>query len=1403
MIEWNTFDIGSDSAVNFSQVNAGAWVLNNVQATDALPSGIAGQLNANGNIIISNPLGIVVAPTGMISARTAILSSLRVDDELFGDFADGTIGDLSMYSEVGDMGAIINNGEIEGSEGVALLAKRVENHGSIISENGVVIMAAGDSAVLAEPGSDVVVKLEELTSVSSTDGGMGDVINSETGTIEAEEGQVVLAAGDIFSAVLEPVVQGGAGRVIQNGEIHADGGTDAGDTGDGGSVILTAADEVTLGADSLTTANAVVNGGGPGQPVGGNILISSPEIVTFDPDARLEAQGNGIFDIDGNRRFDLGTDEDFRGSIQIAGSYITPAMDVDLSSNGSDFTGLLTIGPFSGDMTIANGALPGIPAENTIYEEWIEDMSDAGINVDMFSPGDIIVETLSGGGDSGLQGGIGDMSFRTKFLSGGITFDTDDDITTDLGGNIFMVAGSGGITVGDIHTDVPSSDKTTDPGQIFLLTARSESAESGGDITTGSMIIDGGSKVEISAISAGNLTVNGDVISQTNQVPSDDQTVGKALICLIAVEDVVVNADIIKVDAHGKIKTNADICISAGENVDIANPATSAGDVFINAQAKTSESGSGSTADIDIVVHAGWNLENPGVDAGTIKINGALYDGTSGSDNSALPISAKASVSGTGSPAETSTSDSYSEDDPRNDNDDGSSKLWSDENKDGSATVSIEIDNSEENTPSDPVSPCVDCPVPPFLPPIPVITNPDVGSGHMNDPISGNVLENDSTPADGLTVIGFTQPSNGSVTVDENGDYIYSPDEGFVGTDTFTYTVSNDEGTEATEIVTVTVTNALPFADDGSAGGHMNDPVDGSVNFGDTPDGGAVDDLTVVITDDPDHGTLVFDPDTGEYTYTPTDTGYVGDDTFAYSVSDGQQGAAPATGEVTITLTNAGPYADNGSGAGHMGSDVSGSVNYGDTPDGQAGGEIDDLLVSIIDDPDFGTIIEFNPITGEFTYTPSDPGYVGDDTFTYAVSDGQQGADPVTGDVTVTLTNKLPVANDSSGEAHMGDDITTSFDVQDILDDFQTLPDDLTIELLGAVGGVLTTAEGGTVTLVNGSFVYTPPSDGFVGTDSFQYQVTDAQGIVGENGTGTVNLNLTNILPVAIDLFYDNESGTVVVVGRLRDLNTYQDEFDVLQIDSDNIDIEVLGIFVNDKLLTGQGGTLERDPDTREIIYTPPSEDFVGRDFITFQVTDDEGVVGPYGIGKVFFDYRSEPITLAAIPPLPDLEYPEIEGCPVLMQAAASELGVTSENIQITVGQALVLNPNLQPCEACGNLLRAAVVLRDDEGEGLAALAQILSDLNISGPTISEEQLASLQQTISDMRENPTNTAYVDAGEWNDSLAGYINVLMELGLDQQQILEILTKYTEEITEGDDEAMTAFLELRLTEIMAEM
>lgn len=54
--------------------------------------------------------------------------------------------------------------------------------------------------------------------------------------------------------------------------------------------------------------------------------------------------------------------------------------------------------------------------------------------------------------------------------------------------------------------------------------------------------------------------------------------------------------------------------------------------------------------------------------------------------------------------------------------------------------------------------------------------------------ISGNVLDNDQ----GATAVaGNTDPSNGTVTVNADGTFAYTPKPGFKGTDTFTYTATN------------------------------------------------------------------------------------------------------------------------------------------------------------------------------------------------------------------------------------------------------------------------------------------------------------------------------------------------------------------------------------------------------------------------------------------------------------------------------------------------------------------------------------------------------------------------------------------------------------------------------------
>ena len=200
----------------------------------------------------------------------------------------------------------------------------------------------------------------------------------------------------------------------------------------------------------------------------------------------------------------------------------------------------------------------------------------------------------------------------------------------------------------------------------------------------------------------------------------------------------------------------------------------------------------------------------------------------------------------------------------------------------------------------------------------------------------------------------------------------------------------------------------------------MNLDLSGGAAFGDTPDalaGGAVDPLIVQIVDQPLHGTVTFDTTTGTFTYTPNDPGYVGPDSFTYSVSDGQQGADPSVGTITLTLTNELPVAEDGTASGHMNIALDGTVTFYDNPDINANNEIDPLTVQVLTQPLHGTVT-FDTNTGQFTYTPNGDGYVGTDSFTYSVSDGQQGADPSVGTITLTLTNALPVAEDGSATGH-------------------------------------------------------------------------------------------------------------------------------------------------------------------------------------------------------------------------------------------------------------------------------------------------------------------------------------------------------------------------------------------------
>ncbi|THD65648.1 tandem-95 repeat protein [Robertkochia marina] len=83
----------------------------------------------------------------------------------------------------------------------------------------------------------------------------------------------------------------------------------------------------------------------------------------------------------------------------------------------------------------------------------------------------------------------------------------------------------------------------------------------------------------------------------------------------------------------------------------------------------------------------------------------------------------------------------------------------------------------------------------------------DFVSTEAGVPVPVNMLGNDYDPdGDPLTVINITQPGNGVVTSDGNGNFTYTPNDGFTGSDVFTYTISDGNGGSDAAYVTIAVT---------------------------------------------------------------------------------------------------------------------------------------------------------------------------------------------------------------------------------------------------------------------------------------------------------------------------------------------------------------------------------------------------------------------------------------------------------------------------------------------------------------------------------------------------------------------------------------------------------------------
>jgi len=161
-----------------------------------------------------------------------------------------------------------------------------------------------------------------------------------------------------------------------------------------------------------------------------------------------------------------------------------------------------------------------------------------------------------------------------------------------------------------------------------------------------------------------------------------------------------------------------------------------------------------------------------------------------------------------------------------------------------------------------------------------------------------DVLVNDSdVDGDALTLVAVGNPSNGQVSI-SGGVLLYTPAAGFVGSDSFSYTIEDGFGGQASANVSVVVNdpNSVPLAVDDSASTIAGQPVSIAVLANDSdPDGDA---LQIASFTQPMNGSVT---QQGELlVYTPA-AGFSGVDSFSYVVFDSRGGEASAGVAVSVT----------------------------------------------------------------------------------------------------------------------------------------------------------------------------------------------------------------------------------------------------------------------------------------------------------------------------------------------------------------------------------------------------------------------------------------------------------------------------------------------------------------------
>ncbi|MEN6418077.1 MAG: Ig-like domain-containing protein, partial [Clostridiaceae bacterium] len=378
-----------------------------------------------------------------------------------------------------------------------------------------------------------------------------------------------------------------------------------------------------------------------------------------------------------------------------------------------------------------------------------------------------------------------------------------------------------------------------------------------------------------------------------------------------------------------------------------------------------------------------------------------------------------------------------------------------------------------------------------------------------------NVLANDTDLADGdtLTIDSVTAPSHGTAVI-VLGQIKYTPNENYVGEDSFSYTISDGHTGTATAFVYVTVTNvndaptAMP--DEATCTEDSFVYIDALSNDTDLDVGSAVESISLLSCDNGANGTA--EVKDGKILYTPN-ANFYGEDSFTYTMEDSAHATAAATVTVKVSAVpddpqfvdlNAEYTVDEDS----VNAPITFSISDVETPANslmlQASSP--DTAVDLLPNENI-SVSDLGDESDEVSVlvTPM-ANQTGDVTLTLTLGDGF---------TTVTQTVLVHIAQVNDAPTAKADSISYDEDTESVSIPLSSLigndtdPDHDTLTFVG----IGTTTTVGTLETVGDpvtSLLYKPLAN-YEGTDSFTYLVSD--GTTTSTGTCTLTAKAVNDAP--------------------------------------------------------------------------------------------------------------------------------------------------------------------------------------------------------------------------------------------------------------------------------------------------